>query len=87
MSTGQGNIPDDVIEEVLAKSDIVDTVSKYVHLTKQEIPEGLVPVSLREDSFLYGYAGTPNLLLLWSVRAETPLNLEWKSKDFLFPKP
>ena len=35
MSTGQGNIPDDVIEEVLAKSDIVDTVSKYVHLTKQ----------------------------------------------------
>lgn len=44
MSTGQGNIPDDVIEEVLAKSDIVDTVSKYVHLTKQgKYLKGLCP--------------------------------------------
>ncbi|GAB6929578.1 DNA primase [Paenibacillus sp. JCM 10914] len=44
MSTGQGNIPDDVIEAVLAKSDIVDTVSKYVHLTKQgKYLKGLCP--------------------------------------------
>ncbi|MGG3282857.1 DNA primase [Paenibacillus solani] len=44
MITGQGNIPDDVIEEVLAKSDIVDTVSKYVHLTKQgKYLKGLCP--------------------------------------------
>lgn len=44
MSTGQGSIPDDVIEAVLARSDIVDTVSKYVHLTKQgKYMKGLCP--------------------------------------------
>ncbi|NMO94818.1 DNA primase [Paenibacillus lemnae] len=44
MVTGQGSIPDDVIESVLAKNDIVDTVSKYVQLTKQgKYMKGLCP--------------------------------------------
>ncbi|MEK3731170.1 MULTISPECIES: DNA primase [Paenibacillus] len=44
MSTGQGGIPDEVIEAVLAKADIVDTVSRYVNLTKQgKYLKGLCP--------------------------------------------
>ncbi|AET61797.1 DNA primase [Paenibacillus terrae] len=44
MSAGQGNIPDDIIESVLQHHDIVDTVSKYVHLTKQgKYMKGLCP--------------------------------------------
>ena len=86
MSTGQGNIPDDVIEEVLAKSDIVDTVSKYVHLTKQEIPEGLVPVSLREDSFLYGYAGTPNLYCYGRGKGGNAIKFRMEIEGFSFPE-
>ncbi|MBU5440473.1 DNA primase [Paenibacillus sp. MSJ-34] len=44
MSTGHGNIPDEVIAAVIARHDIVDTVSKYVHLTKQgKYMKGLCP--------------------------------------------
>ncbi|WP_314584560.1 DNA primase [Paenibacillus terrigena] len=44
MSTGNGNIPEDVIETVLRHHDIVDTVGKYVHLTKQgKYMKGLCP--------------------------------------------
>ncbi|UQZ32922.1 DNA primase [Paenibacillus sp. PK3_47] len=35
MASGHGNIPEDVIENVLARHDIVDTVGKVVHLSKQ----------------------------------------------------
>ncbi|WP_042197549.1 DNA primase [Paenibacillus camerounensis] len=35
MASGHGNIPEEVIESVLARHDIVETVSKVVHLTKQ----------------------------------------------------
>lgn len=35
MASGHGNIPEEVIESVLAKHDIVDTVGKVVHLTKR----------------------------------------------------
>ncbi|OPA78421.1 DNA primase [Paenibacillus selenitireducens] len=44
MSTGNGNIPEDVIEAVLQQHDIVDVVGKYVHLTKQgKYMKGLCP--------------------------------------------
>ncbi|WP_040675000.1 DNA primase [Paenibacillus terrigena] len=44
MSTGNGNIPEDVIETVLRHHDIVDTVGKYVHLSKQgKYMKGLCP--------------------------------------------
>ena len=44
MSAGQGNIPESVIESVLQRNDIVDTVSKFVHLTKQgKYMKGLCP--------------------------------------------
>ncbi|MCM3784467.1 DNA primase [Neobacillus mesonae] len=44
MSAGQGNIPESVIESVLSQHDIVDTVSKFVHLTKQgKYMKGLCP--------------------------------------------
>ncbi|AWB45398.1 DNA primase [Paenibacillus sp. CAA11] len=44
MSTGRGNIPEEVIEAVLRQHDIVDTVSKHVHLTKQgKYMKGLCP--------------------------------------------
>ncbi|MFI2857447.1 DNA primase [Paenibacillus sp. JSM ZJ436] len=44
MVTGQGGIPDDVIESVLARNDIVDTVSRYVQLSKQgKYMKGLCP--------------------------------------------
>lgn len=43
MSTGRG-IPEEVIEAVLRQHDIVDTVSKHVHLTKQgKYLKGLCP--------------------------------------------
>lgn len=43
MSIG-GNIPEEVIETVLKQHDIVDTVGKYVHLTKQgKYMKGLCP--------------------------------------------
>ncbi|GGA20539.1 DNA primase [Paenibacillus physcomitrellae] len=43
MSTGR-NIPEEVIEAVLRHHDIVDTVSKHVHLTKQgKYMKGLCP--------------------------------------------
>ncbi|MNB70941.1 DNA primase [compost metagenome] len=35
MASGHGNIPEEVIESVLARHDIVDTVGKVVHLTKR----------------------------------------------------
>lgn len=35
MASGHGNIPEEVIESVLARHDIVDTVGKVVHLSKQ----------------------------------------------------
>ncbi|ASA23593.1 DNA primase [Paenibacillus donghaensis] len=35
MASGQGNIPEEVIESVLARHDIVDTVGKVVQLSKQ----------------------------------------------------
>ncbi|MBD2844438.1 DNA primase [Paenibacillus sp. IB182496] len=39
-----GRIPEDVIKEVLRRYDIVDTVGKYVHLTKQgKYMKGLCP--------------------------------------------
>jgi DNA primase len=44
MSAGQGNIPEKVIDSVLEHNDIVDTVGKYVHLTKQgKYMKGLCP--------------------------------------------
>ncbi|MHA0855809.1 DNA primase [Paenibacillus sp. CMAA1364] len=44
MSTGHGNIPEKVIDAVLEHNDIVDTVAKYVHLTKQgKYMKGLCP--------------------------------------------
>lgn len=44
MSTGRGNIPEEVIEAVLQQHDIVDTVGKHVHLTKQgKYMKGLCP--------------------------------------------
>lgn len=44
MGTGHGSIPEEVIESVLAKHDIVDTVGKVVHLTKQgKYMKGLCP--------------------------------------------
>ncbi|MDO7905445.1 DNA primase [Paenibacillus sp. JX-17] len=44
VSAGQGSIPEDIIESVLNQNDIVDTVSKYVHLTKQgKYMKGLCP--------------------------------------------
>lgn len=44
MSTGRGNIPEEVIEAVLGQHDIVDTVGKHVHLTKQgKYMKGLCP--------------------------------------------
>ncbi len=45
MNTGHsGGIPEEVIEAVLQHNDIVDTVSKYVHLTKQgKYMKGLCP--------------------------------------------
>lgn len=43
MNTGRG-IPEEVIEAVLRQHDIVDTVSKHVHLTKQgKYMKGLCP--------------------------------------------
>lgn len=35
VASGHGNIPEEVIESVLARHDIVDTVGKVVHLSKQ----------------------------------------------------
>ncbi|MFD1772920.1 DNA primase [Paenibacillus rhizophilus] len=35
MASGHGNIPEEVIESVLSRHDIVDTVGKVVHLTKR----------------------------------------------------
>ncbi|WP_342562436.1 DNA primase [Paenibacillus sp. FSL R7-0345] len=35
MASGHGNIPEEVIESVLARHDIAETVGKVVHLTKQ----------------------------------------------------
>ncbi|SET65310.1 DNA primase [Paenibacillus sp. NFR01] len=35
MANGHGNIPEEIIERVLARHDIVDTVGKVVHLSKQ----------------------------------------------------
>lgn len=44
MNAGHGNIPEKVIDAVLDKHDIVDTVSRYVHLTKQgKYMKGLCP--------------------------------------------
>lgn len=44
MSTGRGNIPEEVIEAVLRQHDIVDTVGRHVHLTKQgKYMKGLCP--------------------------------------------
>ena len=44
MSTGQGGIPESIIESVLQQHDIVDTVSRFVHLTKQgKYMKGLCP--------------------------------------------
>lgn len=44
MNTGRGSIPEEVIEAVLRQHDIVDTVSKHVHLTKQgKYMKGLCP--------------------------------------------
>ena len=44
MSTGRGSIPEEVIEAVLRQHDIVDTVGKHVHLTKQgKYMKGLCP--------------------------------------------
>ncbi len=44
MSAGHGSIPEQIIEAVLQQHDIVDTVSKYVHLTKQgKYMKGLCP--------------------------------------------
>lgn len=44
MNTGRGTIPEEVIEEVLRQHDIVDTVGKHVHLTKQgKYMKGLCP--------------------------------------------
>jgi DNA primase len=41
---GYGRIPDEVIEVVLARHDIVDVIGKYVHLTKQgHYMKGLCP--------------------------------------------
>ena len=86
MSTGQGNIPDDVIEEVLAKSDIVDTVSKYVHLTKQgKYLKGLCPFH-SEDSFLYGYTGTPNLYCYGCGKGGNAIKFRMEIEGFSFPE-
>lgn len=44
MSAGHGSIPEKVIDAVLEQHDIVDTVSRYVHLTKQgKYMKGLCP--------------------------------------------
>ncbi|MCA1293008.1 DNA primase [Paenibacillus sp. alder61] len=44
MNTGRGTIPEEVIEAVLRQHDIVDTVGKHVHLTKQgKYMKGLCP--------------------------------------------
>ncbi|GIP25135.1 DNA primase [Paenibacillus sp. J23TS9] len=44
MNAGQGNIPEKIIDAVLEQHDIVDTVSRYVHLTKQgKYMKGLCP--------------------------------------------
>ncbi|WP_435924896.1 DNA primase [Paenibacillus sp. DYY-L-2] len=44
MNTGRGTIPEEVIEAVLRQHDIVDTVGRHVHLTKQgKYMKGLCP--------------------------------------------
>ncbi|MBP1999179.1 DNA primase [Paenibacillus shirakamiensis] len=44
MSNGRGSIPEETIESVLRQHDIVDTVSRHVHLSKQgKYMKGLCP--------------------------------------------
>ena len=56
MSTGQGGIPESIIESVLQQNDIVDTVSR-VRASDQtrEVYERPLSFSFREDAFVHRY--------------------------------
>ena len=59
-------IPESVIEAVLRHHDIVETVGKYVHLTKHgKYMKGLMSLPLRENAIVYRYAGEADFSLLW----------------------
>lgn len=82
MASGHGNIPEEVIESVLARHDIVDTVGKVVHLSKQgKYLWGLCPFhSEKTPSFTVTPTGE-YFIALAAVWVEMPSNLGWKSKD------
>ena len=61
--------PEEVLEEVRTRSDIVDIISGYVRLQKKrEQPVRAVPVSPREIAFLFGFPVKADVLLLWLRR-------------------
>lgn len=82
MSAGQGNIPESVIESVLSQHDIVDTVSKFVHLTKQgKYMKGLCPFHSENTP---SFTVTPERQIFYCYgcgKEATPSNSGWKSKD------
>lgn len=51
-------IPEQFIDELVARSEISDVVSSYVHLTRKgNNLWGAVPLSQRKDALLLGFAG------------------------------
>lgn len=55
---------DDIIEEVRMKNDIVDVVSQYVKLNKEEVPISGCVRSIMRKRPLFGNTGEADVLLL-----------------------
>ena len=58
--------PDEVIEEVRMKNDIVDVISGYVKLQKKGANYfGLCPFHNEKVTFFFRFSGKTDVLLLW----------------------
>ena len=58
--------PDDVIEEVRARNDIVDVISQYVTLKKKGANYfGLCPFHNEKVPVVFRFSGETDVLLFW----------------------